>query len=434
MNWKTALKGYLNPSVLVFLFLGFSCGIPHSLIGYSLTAWLTDCNIGLSVIGFFALVMLPYNFKFLWAPFIDRFRLPFMPPHFGHLKGWLVLFQLGLFVCVTALALSAPDSNTWLLSVHRGDSVVNIPMQTYILAFAVAFFAASQDIVVDALRINILKKEEFGEGAGAYQFGYRMGGLLAGAGIVAASAFISWQSAYLGSTVLLLIGLGAALWVKESGDSRAVSTTQNFWQTTIIAPFADFMKRPNWLWILLFIVLFKLCNAVLGRMAMPFYLAMEFSKSEIALISGTIGPWVTISGIAIGGVLVMRYPILKLLLVLGSVEILTSVVFACFSLVGHSIPFFLVVILFDNIVGGMGGATFVAFLSGLCTKRFAATQYALLTSLMMVALSVISLFSGIWAEMMGWFNFFMFTGVLMIPALVLLCFLIKAEKNQPATK
>ena len=197
----------------------------------------------------------------------------------------------------------------------------------------------------------------------------------------------------------------------------------------VIAPFKDFMKHNKWALLLVFIILYKLCNAVLGRMALPFYKDLGFSKGEIALISGTIGPWITLTGVAIGGVLVMRYKILKLLMALGFVEILTSVVFALFSYFEHSTIMFLIVILFDNIVGGMGGAVFIAFLSGLCSKKYSATQYALLTSLMMLAISVISVYSGIWAEEMGWFFFFLFTGVLMMPALVLLSYLIVKEKK-----
>jgi len=201
--------------------------------------------------------------------------------------------------------------------------------------------------------------------------------------------------------------------------------TQHLFREMVIEPFRDFMQRNGWALLLIFIVLYKLCNAVLGRMALPFYSQSGFSKAEIALVSGTFGPWVTMAGIALGGVLVMRYPILKLLFALGFVEIATSVAFAFFAWVGHSIPVFFVVIIFDNIVGGMGGAVFVAFLSNLCTRAYSATQYALLTSLTMLAMSVISSCSGIWVQYMGWPLFFMFTGALMIPALLLLLYLMK---------
>lgn len=427
-TWAQALKGYLKPAVFIFFFLGLSCGLPYSLIGYSLSLWLADSNISLSVIGFFALVLLPYNFKFLWAPFIDKIKIPILSQKIGAKKTWLILFQIGLILSVFGLSFISPDKNSWTREILTDKGAAIIPIQTYLLALCVAFFAASQDIVVDALRIDTLEKEEMGEGAGMYQFGYRMGMLAAGAGVVALSALTGWQSAYALVGFLLIGGIFATLFVKEPSYVDRVEN-KNLFYDMVIAPFKDFMTRNYWALLLVFIVLYKLCNAVLGRMALPFYKDLGFSKAEIALISGTIGPWITLIGVALGGVFVMRYRILKLLMALGVVEILTSVVFALFSFFPHSSVMFLIVILFDNIVGGMGGAVFVAFLSGLCSKKYSATQYALLTSLMMLAVSVISVYSGIWAEKMGWFGFFLFTGFLMLPALMLLSYLIRCEKN-----
>ncbi len=428
-TWSQALKGYLKPSVFIFFFLGLACGLPYSLIGYSLSLWLADVGISLSVIGFFALVLLPYNFKFLWAPVIDKIKFPIFAKKIGAKKTWLILFQVGLVFSVLGLSYFSPDKNSWIHGIETQKGELLIPVQTYLFALLVAFFAASQDIVVDSLRIDTLEKEEMGEGAGMYQFGYRMGMLTAGAGVVALSAVIGWQMAYALIGILISFGVVATLFVKESSETEKSSMDISLFYDMIIAPFKDFMLHNKWVLLLLFIVLYKLCNAVLGRMALPFYKDLGFSKGEIALISGTIGPWITLTGVAIGGVFVMRYKILKLLMALGIVEILTSIVFALFSFFPHSTLMFLVVILFDNIVGGMGGAVFVAFLSGLCSKKYSATQYALLTSLMMLAVSVISVYSGIWAEEMGWFLFFIFTGILMIPALCLLSYLIVQEKK-----
>lgn len=432
-TWSTALRGYFKPSVFIFLFLGFSCGLPFNLIGYSLALWMADMGISLAVIGFFALVLLPYNFKFLWAPLVDRIRLPYLASKIGAKKAWALVFQLGLILSIWGLSCFPPNKNIWTFALEITDKSglpisVQIPLQTYLFAFLIAFFAASQDIVVDALRIDTLKKEEFGEGAGMYQFGYRMGMLLSGAGVVAASAYISWQMAYFIVGSIVVMGMVSTLFVQEHNQAFT-DTHESVWKTMIINPFRDFMERTNWYWLLIFIVLYKLCNAVLGRMALPFYQQMGFSKGEISLVSGTFGPWITMSGIALGGLLVMRYNILKLLFALGVIEILTSIAFAVFSLFYHSLPAFFVVIIFDNIVGGMGGAVFVAFLSGLCNKAYSATQYALLSSLMMIAASVVSVYSGIWAQEMGWFVFFLFTGFLMLPALVLLSWLIRKNTS-----
>lgn len=432
-SWAGALKGYLNPSVFIFLFLGFSCGLPFNLIGYSLALWMADTGITLAVIGFFSLVLLPYNFKFLWAPLVDRIKLPYLSHRIGYKKAWALVFQVGLIVSIWGLACFPPHENTWRFALEMTDKsglpiFVSIPLQTYLFAFLTAFFAASQDIVIDALRIDTLKREEFGEGAGMYQFGYRMGMLLAGAGVVAVSAYISWQVAYFIVGCIIVVGMISILFVQEKTSEIKVKNG-SVWQTMVLDPFRDFMARANWYWILIFIVLYKLCNAILGRMALPFYQQMGFSKGEISLVSGTFGPWITMAGIAIGGIFVMRYNILKLLFALGLVEILTSVAFAFFSLFYHSLPAFFIVIVFDNIVGGMGGAVFVAFLSGLCSRAYSATQYALLSSLMMLASSVVSVYSGVWAQEMGWSIFFLFTGLLMIPALTLLFYLIQKEKR-----
>ncbi len=433
-SWQSAFKGYLKPRIAIFSLLGFSCGLPFGLIGFALALWLTASNIEKAVIGFFALVLLPYNFKFLWAPLVDRVRLPFLANRFGAKKAWLMCFQVGLIFSVWGLASHAPDTNSWFLpwsfSGEGGKEVQTaIPMQTYLFAFLTAFFAASQDIVVDALRINTLAKEEYGEGTSMYQFGYRMGMLISSAGVVAMAGRISWSTAYFCVGCLIFVGLCATFFVRESVDAEIEKPRgRQFWHEMVIAPFQSFMTHAHWYLILVFIVLYKLCNAVLGRMALPFYKDMGFSDDEIALVSGTIGPWVTIGGVAVGGVLVMRYPILKLLFALGCVEILTSVVFGVFSLFPHSIPMFLVVILFDNIIGGMGGAVFAAYLSGLCIRKYAATQYALLSSLMMFSVSVISVYSGIWATQMGWMKFFFFTGILMLPALSLLFWLMRMDK------
>lgn len=428
-TWAQALKGYLKPAVFIFFFLGLSCGLPYSLIGYSLSLWLADSHIPLSVIGFFALVLLPYNFKFLWAPLIDKIKIPVLSYKFGPKKAWLILFQIGLIFCVLGLSYFSPDQNSWSYELKTEKGLVVIPLQTYLFSFLVAFFAASQDIVVDSLRIDTLSKEEMGEGAGMYQFGYRMGMLVSGAGVVALSAVIGWRMSYAFVGALIIGGVIASLFVKEESSLDKMEKENNFFYEMVIAPFKDFMTHHQWVLLLVFIVLYKLCNAVLGRMALPFYQDLGFSKGEIALISGTIGPWITLAGVAIGGIFVMRYKILKLLMALGVVEILTSFVFALFTFFPHSTIMFLIVILFDNIVGGMGGAVFIAFLSGLCSKKYSATQYALLTSLMMFAVSVISVYSGIWAEEMGWVMFFVFTGILMLPALFLLSYLIVKEKK-----
>lgn len=434
-SWTKALKGYTKPQIFIFLFLGFSCGLPYNLLGYSLSLWLKDVGFALSVVGLFSLVFIPYSLKFIWAPFVDRIRLPIISRRYGQKKAWALVFQVGLIGSIFALSYFAPDKNTWTFSWEYQDAktglmqTASIPLQTYLFAFLTAFFASSQDIVVDALRIDTLKKEELGEGAGTYQFGYRMGLLLSGAGVVALSTYISWSLAYFIIGCFVVTGFVSIFFVHE--DKQLPSQkSDHLLHDMVVTPFVDFMKKHAWFLILVFIVLYKLCNAVLGRMALPFYDDIGFSKEQIALVSGAFGPWVTMAGITIGGLLVMRYGILKSLFGLGFVEIATSLAFAGLALLGANMPAFFGVIVFDNIVGGMGGAVFVAYLSSLCSRAYSATQYALLTSLMTVASSVVASYSGFWAEDLGWPLFFLFTGALMVPALCLLMYLMRSEKTK----
>lgn len=417
-TWKTALKGYTQRKIWLFLFLGFSCGLPYNLLGYSLSLWLKDVGFALSVIGFFSLVFIPYSLKFLWAPFVDWIRIPFLSNRYGAKKAWGFIFQIGLVLSICALAAFPPQPQTWGI--------------TFTLALAVAFFACSQDIVVDALRIDTLETDELGEGAGAYQFGYRMGLLLSGAGVVALSSMISWSTAYLLVACFVLTGFISLFFVQET--KTTIPTEKRHWlKRFILMPLFDFMHHREWIFILIFIVLYKLNNAVLGRMALPFYDDIGFSKEQIALVSGAFGPWITLIGIPIGGLLVMRFGILSSLLGLGFIEIMTSLAFMGLALIGPVMPAFFGVIVFDNIIGGMGGAVFVAYLSSLCSKKYAATQYALLTSLMALAAAVAATQSGIWAEQIGWPNFFLLTGLFMIPALLLLCYLMRGKNGSKKT-
>lgn len=407
-TWLNALKGYLRPKIFLFFFLGLSCGVPLNLLGASFSLWLTKKGIDLEQIGFLSLILLPYSLKFLWAPLIDNLCIPFLGKHLGLKKAWGVLFQLGLAGSLIGFAFAVQASS----QIHSG---------IYLLGFLCCFFAASQDIVVDALRIDTLEEEELGEGAGTYQLGYRIGMLCSGAGLIALSSVISWRLGYLILATLISIGVLALLFVKEP----TVRKEKSSFTEGIINPFLHYMKTPHWMLILLFIVLYKICNAVLGKMAMPFYAQNGFTDGEIALVSGTFGPWITMLGIPLGGLLVMRFGILKSLFGLGFVEITTSVAFAVLAHLGNNLPAFFIVIAFDNIVGGMGGAVFVAFLSSLCVRAYSATQYALLSALTMIATSVFASFSGILAHAFGWIHFFLLTGLLMFPALFVLFYLIR---------
>lgn len=409
-NFKTALKGYFEPNILLFLFLGLSCGVPFNLIGSTLSLRAKECGLDLKTIGLFAFILLPYSFKFLWAPIIDCVRLPILSK-IGPKKAWGIVFQLLLLLSVCALSFISPKKDTTAL---------------FYISLAAAFFSASQDIIVDALRIDTLKGDALKEGSSLYQLGYRTGMLVSGAGIIALSEYLPWHFCYQLSILLVLFGMIALFFLKEPVDTKAKKL--NF-KNLIFAPFKDFMHRhKNWFKLLLFVVLYKICNALLGRMAYPFYLDIGFTKGQISLISSTIGTFITMFGVFLGGLLMVKVGYLKSMMYLGFVEILTSFAFALLAFIGPNVSVFATVIIFDNIVGGMGGAVFVAFLSSLCSPNFSATQYALLTSLTMVALSSLAATSGWLAQNLGWILFFIATGIIMTPSLFLLQNLTKEEK------
>jgi PAT family beta-lactamase induction signal transducer AmpG len=423
----------MDPKILVFVFLGLSCGLPTGLIGASLILWMTEAKVSLGVIGVFSLIYIPYSLKFLWAPFVDNVKIPGLAKDIGQKKAWGLVFQIGFVLSLFALAFCGPNTGVGLFGFSFSDPeeskwFAQIPWVTFILATLIAFFGASQDIVVDALRIDTLEREEQGEGAAAYQFGSRLGWFISGAGVIFTSAYLSWQTAYLIAGSFVFLGIFALLYVKEPRRAERRRDIPVF-KSFVVDPFLDFMKKKQWAMIFLFIILYKLCNLVLGRMAYPFYFDVGFTKEQIALVSGTFGPWITIAGVALGGIVVLRYSVLKCLFYLGVLEILTSVAFAVFAMAGDSMPLFFLVIVFDNVIGGMGGTVFVAFLSALCSRAYSATQYALLSSVMTLSGYLISSYSGVLAKNMGWEVFFLFTGALMIPALIVLFYLIKVAPD-----
>lgn len=399
-GFLTALKGYLNPKVLVFLGLGIASQAPVNLIGGTLKYWFSQQGVDLTQIALFGLVLIPYAFKFLWAPLIDHVNLP-CARYIGRKKAWGVMAQAGIMILLFLLSLSHPAQEQ---------------MKIFLICFAIAVCSSTQDIVIDALRIDTLEGNSLKESAAVYQLGARLGFLMAVAGMIFLSARVSWEMAYQISIAMVAVGFASLCFVREK---KAQPTKISFYEYAI-APFRDLIKREHFLTLCVFIVLYKLCNGVLGPMAYPFYYQVGFTADDIALVSGTFGVFVTMAGIFVGGLLMVRYPYRPMLIWLGILEILTSVAFAVLAVQGPSLALFFVVILFDNLVGGIGGAVWVGFLSGLCSRTYSATQYAFLMALTMVPLSVIASGSGLLAKTVGWPAFFVITGLLMIPALIML--------------
>jgi PAT family beta-lactamase induction signal transducer AmpG len=394
--------------------LGFSSGLPLLLTGATLAIWMKEAGISNTAIGLFVLVGLPYNLKFLWAPVIDHLRLPYLTRRLGRRRSWTVLIQLCLMVSVL-----------WLGSL---DPVQEVGAMA-VAALGVAFLSASQDIVIDAYRIESLTQREQGTGSAMTQVGYRFGLLAAGAGALHLAESIDWFWVYGTEALLVTVGLAAILSGPEPAANRereeSHATVKAWLGAAMIAPFTDFTGRRGWVVILLFILLYKFGDAFAGAMANPFYVEMQFTKGEIANISKIFGMVATLLGVFLGGLMVYRLGILKSLLWAGILQMLSNLMFAVQAAAGHELGLLAVTIGIENLSGGMGSAAFVAYLSALCSVNHTATQYALLSSFMAVGRTVLSASSGWLADSVDWVSFFVVSTVVALPGLLLLVWMMR---------
>jgi PAT family beta-lactamase induction signal transducer AmpG len=403
---------YGDRRIVLIALMGVASGLPLLLTLSTLSYWLRTVGLDLTAIGLFAAVGLPYSLKFLWAPVIDKLRPPFPFGRFGQRRGWALAIQVPLMVAIGALGFTDPAANV---------------LPTAVLVTLIAFLSASQDIVIDALRIELLEEEEQGAGAAATQAGYRVGLLIAGAGVLALSDFVAWSTAFLALAACMPIGMAAVLLAAEP-DRRAAAAVRDvatFLQEGVVAPFREFATRPGVVLILVFVLLYKFGDAIGGTMANPFYSDMGFTGTDIATVSKTAGLIATMVGVFLGGALVRAVGVLPALAIGGILQAATNVLFAWVAVAGNDISVLAVAVWSDNVTGGLGSAAFVAYLSVLCARDFTATQYALLTSFMAFGRTLLSTPSGALAEWMGWFDFFIATAFLAVPGLVLLYFIAK---------
>ncbi|MGE0743835.1 MAG: MFS transporter [Rhodospirillales bacterium] len=408
-SWLASLAVFRDRRMLVILAMGFSSGLPLLLTLSTLTAWLATSGIDKTTIGIFALVGVPYSFKFLWAPLIDGLRIPFLTDRLGRRRGWAVLTQIALIAAILALAQTDPTAD---------------PVLTGLAALALAFCSASQDIVVDAYRVEILAENEQGAGAAVTQIGYRFGILAAGAGALFIADAYGWPAAFATMAALIATGIAAVLWSREPAppprEAAARGSFAGWMKEHVVAPLADFFARPGWLAVILFIVLYKFGDALAGVMANPFYIEMGFTLSEIAGVSKIFGLVATLVGLVLGGVAVARLGIMRALLACGVLQLLSNLMFAAQAMVGHDLGFLALTIGLENLSGGMGSAAFVAYISSLCTVAFTATQYALLSSLAAVGRTMLSASGGWLADHLSWVVFFAATATAALPGLLLL--------------
>ncbi len=395
---KSILKIIFSGRMLVALAMGFACGLPLLLTITVLQAWMKEAGVDLAVIGLMALVGLPYTAKFLWAPFLDRYTLPFL----GRRRGWLLVVQIALIMAIAGLGLTDPESNPWVVA---------------FVAFVVTFFSASQDIVVDAYRREDLTDEELGLGSSLYVNGYRIGMLLASGGGLIMADNMSFKAVYLIMAVCMLPGIITTLFTPEPEITKG--TPKNM-KEAVLNPLKEYLSRQGALWMLCFILFYKIGDTMASAMTTPFYLDIGFSMTEIGAVVKLFGFWATIAGGLIGGVVMLRMGINRSLWIFGFLQAISTAGFALLAWTGYNVSLLAGVIAFENLSAGMGTAAYVAFMASITDKRFTATQYALLSSLMGIPRVMAAAPTGFFAKHMGWMEFFIFCTLIAIPGMLLL--------------
>lgn len=435
-NWWSAFSVYARPEVLGMIFLGFSAGLPFILVSSTLSAWLADEQVNLAIIGYFSLVGVAYSIKVVWAPLIDRLPLPVVTRIFGKRRSWMLVSQLGILWGV------------WEISQL---SVVTQLEQIAWLSVWVAFCSATQDIVIDAYRIEIVAVEFQGAMAAMYVFGYRLALLVAGAGALYLAEFFNWQVSYQVMALFMSVGIVATLLVHEPkhkfdqavealekalevpfhiNGSRLFNKMSKGFLGAVVSPFVEFFRRngKQGILILALIALYKMSDIAMGVMANPFYLDLGFSKKEIADVTKIFGFFMTIFGTSLGGVLVLRYGIMRPLLFGAVIVALTNLLFAGLAVMPPNLYWLAGVVSADNLSGGIAAAVFIAYLSSLTSTAYTATQYALFSSLMTLPAKLIGGFSGQIVEDYGYAGFFIYAALIGVPAIILVVLAVKVQQ------
>ncbi|RMH32804.1 MAG: MFS transporter [Nitrospirae bacterium] len=397
---KAFLHVLFSSKMLILLMTGFSSGLPLLLTGSTLKYWMREEGLDLSTIGFFGLVGLPYTLKFLWAPIMDRV----IPPFLGRRRGWMIQTQVALLLAIVAVAFT-----------HPAQHLVSVA----VLCLLITFFSASQDIVLDAYRREALREEELGIGSSVFIYGYRLGMLTAGAFalFLADQASISWNLVYVIMGALMVIGL-AATWMAP--EPQLEVPPPRTLKEAVVGPFVEFFERPGAFLILAFILFYKIGDSMASEMLSPFMVDLGVSKTEYAVIVKMFGMAALIGGGLIGGAAIYRLGILKSLWVFGLLQMISTAGFVLLAILGNDMLVLTSVIAFETFASGLGQTAYVAFMASLTNKRFTATQYALLTSLMGVPRVMAGSVTGILAEWLGWSAFYAFCTLMALPGLLLL--------------
>ena len=419
-SWRDIWHVYLEAATLRMFFLGFSAGLPLLLVFGTLSFWLREAGIDRTTIGYLSWVGLAYGFKWVWAPLVDRLPIPFLTRLLGRRRSWLLLSQITIMVALTSMAMTDPRVSL---------------MPVVWCALAVAFASATQDIALDAFRIESANTDRQAALAAAYQTGYRLAMIWAGAGAlwiaaraeVAGTAVVyqqgAWQTAYLVMAVSMLLGVATVLLSPEP-VARELKPSRNaaeWLKSALVEPFADFLRRygKQAILILALIAIYRISDVVMGIMANPFYVDMGYTKDEVAAVTKIYGVLMTLVGAFVGGALAMRFGVMRVLMLGAVLSAASNLLFAWLGTRGHDVNALIFVISADNLSSGIASAAFIAYLSSLTNINYSATQYALFSSMMLLLPKFLAGYSGKYVDTFGYSHFFIATALLGLPVLVL---------------
>jgi PAT family beta-lactamase induction signal transducer AmpG len=426
-SWLETLQVYLEPATLRLLLLGFSAGLPLLLVLGTLSFWLREAGIDRTTIGYLSWVGLAYAFKWLWAPLVDRLPIPFLTARLGRRRSWLLLSQFAILIGLVAMSFNDPQRA--LTPVVWG-------------ALAVAFGSATQDIALDAYRIESADASRQAALAAAYQTGYRLAMIWAGAGVLwiaaraqdpalAAYQHGAWQTAYLVMAASMVLGVVTVLLSPEpiARPMIPARSALDWLHSALVAPFADFVQRYRWQAVLILALIgtYRISDVVMGIMANPFYVDMGYSKDEVAAVTKIYGVIMTLVGAFVGGALALRLGVMRVLMLGAVLSAASNLLFAALSTRGHDLMGLIWVISADNLAGGVASAAFIAYLSSLTNVNYSATQYALFSSMMLLLPKFVAGYSGRYVDAFGYSHFFVATALLGLPVLLLVALTSRAK-------
>ena len=436
-SWRQTLFTYQDRRIAAIFFLGISSGLPLALVLGTLSIWLAREGIDKGTVGLFSAVTLPYALKFIWAPIIDKAPFPVLSRFLGQRRGWVVACQLAVMISICMMAITNPSHNPLLMAVF---------------ALIVSFCSASQDVVIDAYRVELLEEEKIGAGASAVVFGYRIGLLISGAGALYLASAVDWELVYFIMSGLMVIGLLTILLSSEpiyrnsaEAKSREARVRQYLMSkprlagrraliaasiyAAVVSPFVEFMSRRQWIVILLFIIFFKLGDSMAGVMTGYFMVELGFTNAEIAYVGKIFGFGATMVGFVAGGWLIVQFGMLSALWICGGLQMLSNLMLVVQAIIGYDIEMLSVTVGIENLAGGMGTAALVAYLSSLCNLTYTATQYALLSAVAALGRTFLAAPAGKLADVIDWAPFFIVTTLAALPGLLLLLWLTWTRKS-----